>query len=60
MEERNMSEEEKKYYVVCYMRIQPEDIELMTQNQARVEAEQARLMQPENVYRIENIDDDVV
>lgn len=57
-----MSEEEKKHYIVCYMRIEVEagDIELMTFDQARVEAEQARLMQPENVYRIESIDDDVV
>lgn len=55
-----MSDEEKKHYVVCYMRIVPEDLELMTFAQARVEAEQARLMQPENVYRVESIDDDVV
>ena len=55
-----MSEEEKKHYVVCYMRIEPDNIELMTKDRARVEAEQARLMQPENVYRIESIDDDDV
>jgi hypothetical protein len=29
----------------------------MTKAQAKVEIEQARLMQPENVYRIETIDE---
>jgi formylmethanofuran dehydrogenase subunit E len=56
---KSMSEDEKKYYIVCYMRINPEDVELMTRDQAKVEIEQARLMQPENMYRLENIDDDV-
>ena len=52
------TDDEKKYYIVCYMRINPDDVELMTKEQARVEVEQARLMQPENVYRIESIDED--
>jgi hypothetical protein len=49
--------DEKKYIVVCYMRVVPDDPELMTHDQARVEVEQARLMQPENIYRIEDITD---
>lgn len=52
------TDDEKKYYVVCYMRIKPDFTELMTRDQAKVEVEQARLMQPENVYRIESIDED--
>lgn len=51
-------DDEKKYYIVCYMRVRSEDMELMTKDQAKVEANQARLMQPENIYRIESIDDD--
>ena len=56
-----MTTEKKKYTVVCYMRIDAEDIELMSRDQAKVEIEQMRLMQPENVYRIEEFEpDDVV
>jgi tellurite resistance-related uncharacterized protein len=50
---------DKKYYIVCYMRVRAEDVQLMTKDQAKVEANQARLMQPENIYRIESIDEDV-
>ncbi len=58
-----MTTEKKKYTVVCYMKIDAENIELMTRDQAKVEIEQLRLMQPENVYRIEKVyfdDEDVV
>jgi hypothetical protein len=47
--------DEKKYIVVCYMRVVPENPEIMTHDQARVEIEQARLMQPEHIFRIEDI-----
>lgn len=49
--------EEKKYYLVCYMRVRAEDVQLMSRDQAKVEAEQARLMQPEHIFRIESIDE---
>ena len=51
---------EKKYMVVCYMRIAAYNAEELTLKQATSEAEQATLMQPENIYRIEKIGDDNV
>ena len=48
---------EKKWIVVCYMRVVPEDPEIMTKAEAKTEAESLRLMQPENIYRIEDIND---
>lgn len=51
-----MTTEKKKYTVVCYMRIDAEDIELMTYDQAKVEIEQSKLMQPDNIYRIEKVE----
>lgn len=48
---------DKKYIVVCYMRVIPDVPELMTRAEAKVEVEQLRLMQPENIYRIEDADD---
>jgi len=61
--ENNMLQREidRRYKVVCYMRIEPDDIEEMTLENATSEAEQARLMQPENIYRVEGVgDNDVV
>lgn len=51
---------EKKYMVVCYMRIAAYSAEELTLKQATSEAEQATLMQPENIYRVEKIGDDNV
>ena len=47
---------ETKYKVVCFMRIDPEDPEPLTMAQAVADMEQAQLMQPENVYTVEQID----
>jgi hypothetical protein len=44
---------EKKYKVVCYMRIDPEDQEPMTMAEAAAEVENLELMQPENKYTVE-------
>jgi hypothetical protein len=60
MEEKNMTEEKKTYTIVCYMRVDSEDFEPMTKDEAKMEVEQLRLMQPENIYRIEDLDDDDV
>lgn len=46
----------RKFYVVCYMRVEPEDIELMTFKEAKAEIENLKLMQPENIYTIQDID----
>jgi hypothetical protein len=59
MEKRSMSDD-KKYIVVCYMRIVASNAEKLTLKQAASEAEQAILMQPENIYRVEKIGDDNV
>jgi hypothetical protein len=46
------------FQVVCYMRIDAsDDVEPMTLAEAFAEAEQAKLMQPENVYTVEEIDE---
>jgi hypothetical protein len=42
----------KKYRIVCYMRIENET-EPMALEEAKKEKEQAELMQPENIYEIE-------
>lgn len=50
---------EKKYRVVCYMRIEPEDeVESLTYEEAVKEKEQGEFMQPENVYKIEEIENE--
>lgn len=48
---------EKKYQVVCYMRIDPEEGEWdsLTHAEAKAEIDQLKLMQPENIYAIEVI-----
>lgn len=57
MEDRStMSPNDKKYVVVCYMRVAPEDIELLTLEEARKEVEHWKLLQPENLYMIEEIE----
>lgn len=47
-----------KYQVVCYMRIEPEEIEPQTYKDALSEMRNQEFMQPENIYRIEEIDID--
>lgn len=46
-----------KYRVVCYMRIdcQFEEIEPMTLEDAEAEIESQRLMQPEHIFKIEEV-----
>lgn len=48
----------KKYQVVCYMRVEQEkeDIEPLTLEEAKKEKEQGEFMQPENIYKIEEIE----
>jgi hypothetical protein len=48
---------DKRYKVVCYMRVEAENQEPMALAQAIREAEQAELMQPENKYVVELIDE---
>ena len=50
----------KKYQVVCYLRVDPEDPESLTYEQALSEKEHLELLQPENVYKIEGIKEDVL
>ena len=44
---------EKRFRLVAFMRIEPEDDEPMTYDEALAEKEQLELMSPENIYRIE-------
>ena len=55
-----MMKTDKKYMVVCYMRIAPEDTEsdMLTYEQAMKELDHCRYLQPENMYQIESIDPD--
>jgi len=48
----------KKYRVVVYMRIEPEEEELLTLNEAIKEVAQLNLMQPENIYDIEGFNEE--
>ena len=48
---------EKKYQVVCYLRIEPENKTPLTYEEALEDKEQLEFMQPENIYRIEEIDE---
>lgn len=50
---------EKKYQVVCYLRIDPPDNGIpLNYKEALQDKEQFELMHPENIYRIEEIADD--
>jgi len=49
---------EKKYQVVCFIRVGPEDPEPLTYKDALLEKGNLEMMQPENIYRIEKIGDD--
>ncbi len=48
----------KKYQGTCYMRIEPDEIEPLTYNEALKEKEHLELLQPENIYRIEKVEDE--
>ena len=50
------TKDEKKYVVICYMRVVPENPEHLTFDEARAEVESQKLMQPEHIFRIEPID----
>ena len=43
----------KRYRLIPFMRIEPEDDEPLTYEEALAEKEQQELMCPENIYRIE-------
>lgn len=46
---------EPKFQVICYMRVEPEDAEPMSYDEAQAELANLTLMQPENEYRIEQV-----
>lgn len=46
----------KKYQVVCYIRVEPEQIESLTYDDAVEVKDNLELMQPENIYKIEEIE----
>ncbi len=49
-----------KYHIVCYMRIDPPSkIKPLDLAEAETVKDQAQLMQPENIYRIEKADEEV-
>ena len=48
---------EKKYQVTCYMRIETEEVEPLTYREALSDKEHLEMLQPENIYRIEEVDD---
>ena len=45
-----------EYKIVSYMRIEPEEQELMTKEEAEQERTHLEFMQPENIYTIEEIE----
>ena len=45
----------KRYRLIAFMRIEPEDTEPLTYEEALAEKEQQELMCPENLYRIEEL-----
>ena len=48
--------ENKKYKLVCYCRIDVEDVEPMTKEEVEGEKEQSEFLFPENIYKIEEIE----
>lgn len=48
----------KKYRVICYIRVDPEDTEPISYKEAVKEKEQGEFMQPENIYKIEEVKDE--
>ena len=50
--------EMKKYKIVYYIRVEPEEAEPLTYSEAVVEKVHLDLLQPENIYKIEKIEGD--
>ena len=50
-------DKKKQYVVVCYMRIDPEDPETMTLEEATHEMHGQAFIQPENIYRVEELEE---
>ena len=48
----------RRYRLIAFMRIEPEDDEPLTYEEALAEKEQQELMSPENIYRIEETDEE--
>ena len=48
----------KKYQVICYMRIEPEEAEPLTYREALEEKKHLEFMDPESIYKIEKIEGD--
>ena len=46
-----------KYRVVCFMRIEADEVEPMTLAQAEKEAESQRGMQPEDIFVVEQVEE---
>lgn len=46
----------KKYRLIAYVRVEPEDEEPMTYDEVLSEKEQEEFLFPENIYRIEEIE----
>lgn len=54
----NQDSKERNYVVVCYVKIEPENLEFLDFGEAKKEVENLKLMQPENIYRIGSLDPD--
>jgi hypothetical protein len=52
-----MSKSKKRYILKCWIPVDMEDQEQLTEKQAIVELVQAELMQPENIYKIVAVDE---
>ena len=48
---------QKRFRVVCYIRVDADENDLLTLEEAIREREQGTFMQPENIYKIEEVDD---
>lgn len=44
--------ENRRFFVRAYLPVDPENIEMLTWQEAQSEIENASLMQPENIYQI--------
>ena len=53
--EQQASVPAKRYQLIAYIRVDPEDTQPLTYEQALSEQEQQQFMSPENVYRIQEI-----
>lgn len=48
---------DKKYRVTCYIRVDPDEYEPMSLEEAESERDHCKFLQPENIYGIERIDE---